>query len=104
MVETVLVVGVVASIFVGFNIGGSSTGIAWGPAVGAGLIKKATAAGIMTFFVFLGGWTVGRNVMNTLTEGIITIEISLAAGIAILFSSDLASSSPTFSVYPCRPL
>jgi len=85
MVETVLVVSVVASIFVGFNIGGSSTGIAWGPAVGAGLIKKATAAGIMTFFVFLGGWTVGRNVMNTLTEGIITIEISLAAGIAILF-------------------
>jgi len=62
--------------------------------------QKATAAGIMTFFVFLGGWTVGRNVMNTLTEGIITIEISLAAGIAILFSSDLASSSPTFSGVP----
>jgi phosphate/sulfate permease len=85
MVETVLLVGVIASIFVGFNIGGSSTGIAWGPAVGAGLVKKATAAAVMTFFVFLGGWTVGRNVMDTLTEGIITIEISLAAGVAILF-------------------
>lgn len=85
MVETVLLVGVIASIFVGFNIGGSSTGIAWGPAVGAGLIKKATAAAVMTFFVFLGGWTVGRNVMDTLAEGVITIEISLAAGVAILF-------------------
>ncbi|SFS87603.1 inorganic phosphate transporter [Halostagnicola kamekurae] len=85
MVAGMLVAGIAASIFVGFNIGGSSTGIAWGPAVGAGLIRKATAAGIMTFFVFLGGWTVGRNVIDTLSEGIITIEISLSAGIAILF-------------------
>ncbi|MDG5821799.1 inorganic phosphate transporter [Natronococcus sp. A-GB7] len=85
MVETVLLVGVVASIFVGFNIGGSSTGIAWGPAVGAGLLSKVAAAGLMTFFVFLGGWTVGRNVMDTLAGDIITIEISLAAGVAVLF-------------------
>ncbi|PGF16003.1 inorganic phosphate transporter [Natrinema sp. CBA1119] len=85
MVETVLLVGIVASIFVGFNIGGSSTGIAWGPAVGAGLLSKASAAGLMTFFVFLGGWTVGRNVMDTLSGDIISIEISLAAGVAVLF-------------------
>ncbi|USZ72486.1 inorganic phosphate transporter [Natronosalvus halobius] len=85
MLSAVLVVGVVASLFVGFNIGGSSTGIAWGPAVGAGLLKKTTAAALMTFFVFLGGWTVGRNVMDTLSEGIITTEISLTAGVAVLF-------------------
>ena len=85
MVETILLVGVVASIFVGFNIGGSSTGIAWGPAVGAGLLGKTTAAALMTFFVFLGGWTVGRNVMDTLSGDIIAIEISLAAGVAVLF-------------------
>ncbi|SFR39886.1 MULTISPECIES: inorganic phosphate transporter [Halorubrum] len=85
MVETVLVVGVIAAIFVGFNIGGSSTGIAWGPPVGADIIRKTTAAGLMTFFVFLGGWTVGRNVMDTLSEGIITTELGLSAGVAILF-------------------
>ncbi|THE66513.1 anion permease [Salinadaptatus halalkaliphilus] len=85
MVESVLVIGVAVSVFVGFNIGGSSTGIAWGPAVGAGLIGKTTAATIMTGFVFLGGWTVGRNVMETLSEGIITIDISLTAGVAVLF-------------------
>ncbi|MXV60901.1 inorganic phosphate transporter [Natronorubrum sp. JWXQ-INN-674] len=85
MVETVLLVGIVASVFVGFNIGGSSTGIAWGPAVGAGLLSKVAAAGLMTFFVFLGGWTVGRNVMDTLAGDIISIEISLAAGVAVLF-------------------
>ena len=85
MVETVLLVGIVASLFVGFNIGGSSTGIAWGPAVGAGLLRKVTAAALMTVFVFLGGWTVGRNVMDTLAGDIISIEISLAAGVAVLF-------------------
>ena len=85
MVETVLAVGIIASIFVGFNIGGSSTGITWGPSVGAGIVKKTTAAAIMTFFVFLGGWTVGRNVMDTLSEGIITIDLTLSAGVAVLF-------------------
>ncbi|THE66721.1 anion permease [Salinadaptatus halalkaliphilus] len=85
MVETVLLVGIVASIFVGFNIGGSSTGITWGPSVGAGIVTKTTAAAIMTFFVFFGGWTVGRNVMDTLSEGIITIDLTLSAGVAILF-------------------
>ena len=85
MVETILLIGVIASIFVGFNIGGSSTGIAWGPPVGAGIVKKTSAAAIMTVFVFLGGWTVGRNVMDTLSEGIITIDLTLTAGVAVLF-------------------
>jgi phosphate/sulfate permease len=85
MVETVLLVGVVASIFVGFNIGGSSTGITWGPSVGAGIVKKTTAAAVMTVFVFLGGVTVGQNVMQTLSEGIITIDLTLSAGVAVLF-------------------
>ena len=85
MVETLLAIGVVASLFVGFNIGGSSTGIAWGPPVGAGILRKTSAAGLMTVFVFLGGWTVGRNVMDTLTGGIITTELSLSAGVAVLF-------------------
>src|SRR6056297_2431108 len=85
MVETVLLVGVVASIFVGFNIGGSSTGITWGPSVGAGIVTKTTAAAVMTFFVFFGGWTVGRNVMDTLSEGIITTDLTLTAGVGVLF-------------------
>ncbi|EMA37867.1 inorganic phosphate transporter [Halobiforma nitratireducens] len=85
MVETVLAVGVIASIFVGFNIGGSSTGITWGPSVGAGIVTKTTAAAVMTVFVFLGGWTVGRRVMDTLSDGIITTDLTLTAGVAVLF-------------------
>lgn len=53
-----------------------------GISVGAGIIKKTTAAGLMTMFVFLGGWTVGRNVSGTLSEGIITTELTLSAGVA----------------------
>ena len=80
----IVVIGVLASIFVGFNIGGSSTAVAWGPAVGAGIISKTLAAAVMTFFVFLGGWTVGRNVIDTLSGEIITMTISLEAGVAVL--------------------
>ena len=85
MVETLLLVGVVASVFVGFNIGGSSTGITWGPSVGAGIVTKTMAASIMTVFVFLGGITVGQNVMQTLSADIVTVELTLEAGVAILF-------------------
>lgn len=84
-ITVVLLVGIVASLFVGFNIGGSSTGIAWGPSVGAGIVSKTAAALLMTFFVFLGGATVGTNVMDTLAGDIIAIPISLEAGVAVLF-------------------
>jgi phosphate/sulfate permease len=66
MVSTLLLVGLAVAGFVGFNIGGSSTGVVWGPPVGAGVTRKTTAAALMTFFVLLGGWTVGRKVIATL--------------------------------------
>lgn len=66
MISVLFLAAIVAAVFVGFNIGGSSTGVAWGPPVGAKLINKTAAAALMTFFVFLGGWTVGRNVIDTL--------------------------------------
>ena len=71
-----------------------------GPAVGAKVLRKVTAAGLMTVFVFLGGWTVGRNVMDTLAGDVITIAISLEAGVAVLFFIGPASSSRTSSASP----
>ncbi len=85
MISLLLVVGIVGAVFVGFNIGGSSAGVAWGPAVGADLIKKTSAAALMTGFAFLGGWTVGRNVIDTLAEDLIAVSISLQQGVALLF-------------------
>lgn len=85
MISVLLVIGILFSIFVGINIGGSSTGIAWGPPVGAGIIKKTTAALLMSAFVLLGGMTVGQNVIETLSGDLISSGIPLYAGVGILF-------------------
>ncbi len=83
MVETLLLVGIVVSLFVGFNIGGATTGPAFGPAVGAKVLSKTAAAALMAVFFLIGGWTIGRRVVETLgTElvtdpGVFTIESSI---------------------------
>jgi PiT family inorganic phosphate transporter len=85
MVEILLAAGIVVAGFVGFNIGGSSTGVAFGPAVGAGLLRKVTAGALMSVFVLLGGWTVGRNVVETMGGQIVpSTYFTLPASVAIL--------------------
>ncbi|MHB9287531.1 anion permease [Halobacteriales archaeon Cl-PHB] len=86
MVSLLLVVGVAVAVFVGFNIGGSSTGVAFGPAVGSQTISKLAAAGLMTGFALLGGWTVGRNVVETMGGEIVPqSEFTLLASVIVLF-------------------
>ncbi len=83
MVGVFLVTGVAVALFVGFNIGGATTGPAFGPAVGAKAISKTGAAGLMAIFFLLGGWTIGRRVVETLgvdlvtDPGVFTIETSI---------------------------
>jgi PiT family inorganic phosphate transporter len=86
MVELLFAVGIAVAVFVGFNIGGSSTGVAFGPAVGSGTVSKPLAAGLMTGFALLGGWTVGREVVNTMGGQIVPqARFTLAASVAVLF-------------------
>ncbi len=86
MVEPLLVVGLAVAVFVGFNIGGSSTGVAFGPAVGSGTVSKLAAAALMTCFAVLGGWTVGREVIKTMGGQIVPqSRFTLAASVAVLF-------------------
>ncbi|TKX77584.1 inorganic phosphate transporter, partial [Halorubrum sp. SD626R] len=59
MVEVLLLVGLVVAAFVGYNIGGATTGPAFGPAVGANVISKAGAAALMSVFFFVGAGTHG---------------------------------------------
>ncbi|RDI69926.1 inorganic phosphate transporter [Halopelagius longus] len=96
MISTLLVLGIAAAAFVGFNIGGSSTGVAWGPSIGADIIEKSTAAAFMVVFVLIGGWTVGRNVTTTLGKDIVpqsafSIEASIVVlsfiGLGMLFAN-----------------
>jgi PiT family inorganic phosphate transporter len=91
MVSLLVLVGLAVAAFVGFNIGGSSTGVAFGPAVGSRLVRKTSAAALFTVFAFLGAWTVGRNVIVTMSEGIVpAAQFTPIAGVGILFFTGLS--------------
>ncbi|ERH02733.1 MAG: phosphate/sulfate permease [Halonotius sp. J07HN6] len=92
MTEALLLVGVAVALFVGYNIGGSNTGPAFGPAVGSGALSKTGAAALMTVFFFAGGWTIGRRVVDTLGSELVTDPgvFTLPASITVLFFIGLA--------------
>ncbi|USZ77710.1 inorganic phosphate transporter [Halorussus vallis] len=86
MVGLLLVAGVAVAVFVGFNIGGSSTGVAFGPAVGSNVTTKVTAAFLMSVFALIGGGTLGRGVIKTMGGKIVAAShFNLAAGVVVLF-------------------
>ncbi|MFU1783350.1 anion permease [Haloarcula japonica] len=86
MVSLLTVAGIAVAVFVGFNIGGSSTGVAFGPAVGSRLVRKATAGVLFVGFGFLGAWTVGRNVIATMSSSIVpAAQFTPIASVAVLF-------------------
>ena len=85
MVGVLFAVGIAVAVFVGFNIGGSSTGVAFGPAVGSNTVSKFGAAILMTVFALLGGWTVGREVVQTLGSDLVTTTFTLPVSIGVLF-------------------
>lgn len=76
-----VVAGIAFAAFVGVNIGGSSTGASFGPSVGANMVSKVLAGVLITLFVFVGGWTIGRKVIHTLSEGVVPAStLTLRAG------------------------
>ena len=85
-VTGLLLIGLLVAAFVGYNIGGSSTGVAFGPAVGSRIVGKPLAAAFFTAFALVGGWTVGRNVIQTMGSEIVPAsQFTLAASIVLLF-------------------
>jgi len=83
MVDPLLVAGVLIASFVAYNIGGSTTGPAFGPAIGANVLSKTWAGVLMGAAFFVGAYTIGRRVVDTLgTElvrdpSIFTLETSI---------------------------
>ncbi|EMA49420.1 inorganic phosphate transporter [Halococcus salifodinae] len=89
--SVLLLVGLGVVVFVGFNIGGSNVGVAFGPAVGSKSISTTGAAALMTVCFFLGGWTVGRGVVRTMGGRIVpSSEFTFVASIVVLFFIGLA--------------
>ncbi|MBV0902118.1 inorganic phosphate transporter [Haloarcula salina] len=86
MVSVLFALGILVAVFVGFNIGGSSTGVAFGPAVGSDTLSKEWAAALMSGFALLGGATIGTEVIDTMGGRIVPSEqFTLLASVAILF-------------------
>jgi PiT family inorganic phosphate transporter len=85
--DPLLVVGVVIAGFVAYNVGGATTGPAFGPAVGAGVLSKTAAAGLMSVCFFAGAWTIGRRVVDTLGRDLLRDPtlFTLPVSIGILF-------------------
>jgi PiT family inorganic phosphate transporter len=77
----------VVACFVAYNIGGATTGPAFGPAVGAGVVTKTSAAALMAGCFAVGAWTLGRRVVTTLGEGLVhdPAVFTLEASIVVLF-------------------
>ncbi len=88
MIELLLLlVGVGVACFVAYNVGGATTGPAFAPAVGASVITKTIAAGLMSVFFFVGAWTIGRRVVDTLGQELVRdpAVFTLPASIVVLF-------------------
>jgi len=85
MVEVLFVLGIIVAIFVGFNIGGSSTGVAFGPAVGSNTLSKLSAAALMTVFAMAGGLIVGPAVVKSLGSDLVATQFSPLISIVVLF-------------------
>jgi len=96
MADVLLLVGLLVAVFVGFNIGGSNTGVAFGPAVGSNTVSKLTAAALMSVFVLIGGWTFGREVVKTLggrivPSGLFSSEVTIVVLFFIGFALFLSN-------------
>jgi PiT family inorganic phosphate transporter len=86
MTEAALLgVGLLTAAFVAVNVGGSSTGVCFGPAVGSGVVSMRGASALMAVFALIGGVVVGPNVVETMGGELVPPEqFTLAAATAVL--------------------
>ncbi|MEF8817363.1 MAG: inorganic phosphate transporter [Salinibacter sp.] len=87
MTDPLLIGGVLIACFVAFNIGGATTGPAFGPAVGANVLSKTAAGALMAVAFFGGAYTIGRRVVDTLGQELVHDPsiFTLEASIVVLF-------------------
>lgn len=90
--EWLIIVSVITSIYMAFNIAANDIGNSMGTAVGSGSLKMRRALIIGAIFVFIGALFLGGNVIKTISEGIIpagsftdmgAFVVTLAAGLWI---------------------
>jgi PiT family inorganic phosphate transporter len=108
MTEVALLgVGLLTAVFVAVNVGGSSTGVCFGPAVGSGVISMRGASALMALFAFGGGVIIGPNVVETMGRDLVPPEqftlaaatsVLLFTGIGLVLSNYLRISASTSQI------
>lgn len=89
--EVVLLVGIAVAVFVGYNIGGATTGVSFGPAVGARVLTSVGAAVLMSICFLIGGWLIGPEVVRTLGDELVGVDVlTLETGIVVMFFIGIA--------------
>jgi PiT family inorganic phosphate transporter len=78
--ELLLIISVITSIYLAFNIAANDIGNSMGTAVGSGSLKMKRALLIGAFFVFIGALFLGGNVTKTISGGIIPANLFTATG------------------------
>lgn len=106
-VGILLIAAIAIAGFVGISIGGSDTGVSFGPAVGSNIISTRLACLLMGVFAILGGVTVGPNVVNTMSNEIVpssyfteiaSVAILLFIGISIAYGVMMKISVATSQI------
>lgn len=83
------------------NMGGSGIAPAFSASYGSKMIKKNFAVILFTIFAFLGAFTIGRNVIKTLSSSIIPREsINFDVALVIIFSATLTLTLANYLKIP----
>ncbi len=99
MAKVILLIIIV--IFFVTNMGGSGIASAFSASYGSKMISKKFTVFLFTLFVFLGAFTIGRNVTKTLSSGIIPKEfINLDVALIIILSATLTLTLANFLKIP----
>lgn len=79
-----MILGIVISAFMAFNIAGNDVGNSVGTSVGSGSLKMRSALILGAVFMFIGAIYLGSNVSRTIGNGIIGSDVLTGAGALII--------------------
>jgi PiT family inorganic phosphate transporter len=82
--DGLLIMGVVISIYMAFNIAANDIGNSVGTVVGSGSLKMRRALLLGAFFEFIGALYFGNNVIKTIGSGIISPDVLQTTGAFII--------------------
>lgn len=100
MIDLLLVIALLASLFMGISIGASSVAPAFGPVNSARSTNVLRAALLSGIFAFIGSVVQGANVTNTVGSGLVAESLTLTQGTSILIVASVLVILSVLKKYP----